>query len=94
MDFDEEEPRLFAVYLGGGSSSGRLTEDHEVVHVVAQNLEEARRVARGKWMGVGRAHVDAVRLIDVVDGFRVLLHRSGESESSTVDLTYAPAETD
>ena len=66
-------PQLYAVYLGGDPAPGRLTEDHEVVLVVADDLGEARRRARAKWGASTRPHVDAVRLVDVVDGYAISL---------------------
>ncbi len=88
----DDDPRLYAVYLGGDPAPGRLTEDHEVVLVVAGDLAEARRRARAKWGGTTRPHVDAVRLVDVVDGFAVTLDPTTRLESVDVDLTYEPEE--
>ena len=85
-----ESPQLYAVYLGGDPAPGRLSEDHEVVLVVASDLGEARRRARAKWGATTRPHVDAVRLVDVVDGFAVSLSATDRPESSAVDLTYEP----
>ena len=85
-----EGPHLYAVYLGGDPAPGRLTEDHEVVLVVADDVPAARRRAREKWAGVSRPHVDAVRLVDVVDGFAVSLGATDRSETADVDLTYEP----
>jgi len=85
-----DDPQLYAVYLGGDPTPGRLTEDHEVVLVVAGDLTEARRRARAKWGGARRPHVDAVRLVDVVDGFAISLHPTTRQECSDVDLTYEP----
>ena len=85
-----DAPHLYAVYLGGDPAPGRLTEDHEVVLVVADDVPAARRRAREKWGGVSRPHVDAVQVIDVVDGFAVALSATTEPESSAVDLTYEP----
>ncbi len=84
--------RLFAVYLGGDPAPGRLTEDHEVVHVVAPDIKEARVAARAKWAGITGPHVDAVKLLGVVDGYRVGLRLTGEIESGEVDGTYEPEE--
>lgn len=83
-------PHLYAVYLGGDPAPGRLTEDHEVVLVVADGVPAARRRARQKWAGVSPPHVDAVRVIDVVDGFAVSLSATTEPETASVDLTYEP----
>jgi hypothetical protein len=88
------DPQLYAVYLGGDPAPGRLTEDHEVVLVVAGDLVEARRRARAKWGGPSRPHVDAVRVVNVVDGFAVTLHPTDRPESAEVDLTYEPDEAD
>jgi hypothetical protein len=87
-----EGPRLYAVYLGGDPAPGRLSEDHEVVLVVAGDLAEARRRARAKWGGATRPHVDAVLEVDVVDGFAVTLERTDRQVSTEVDLTYEPAD--
>jgi hypothetical protein len=83
-----EEPQLYAVYLGGDPAPGRLTEDHEVVLVVASDVSEARRRARAKWGASSRPHVDGVRLVDVVDGFAITLDPTDRHESVDVDLTY------
>jgi hypothetical protein len=85
-----DEPQLYAVYLGGDPAPGRLTEDHEVVLVVASDVPEARRRARAKWGAGTKAHVDGIRLIDVVDGFAVTLSPTDRRESVDVDLTYEP----
>ncbi len=84
--------RLFAVYLGGDPAPGRLSEDHETVLVVADGVKSARAAARAKWAGVGRAHVDAVRVIDVVDGWAVSLRPTSERERPQVDATYEPGD--
>jgi hypothetical protein len=83
-------PTLYAVYLGGDPVPGRLSEDHEVVMVVAADLKSARRQARAKWAGTGRPHVDAVAALDVVDGYAVELRATGEADRLDVDLTYEP----
>jgi hypothetical protein len=84
------DPQLYAVYLGGDPAAGRLTEDHEVVLVVASDLAEARRRGRAKWGASTRPHVDGVRLVDVVDGFAISLSPTSRHESAQVDLTYEP----
>ena len=88
----DDGARLYAVYLGGDPAPGRLTEDHEVVLVVAGDVPEARRRAREKWAGVSRPHVDAVRVVDVVDGYAVSLEATERSEHLDVDLTYDPGD--
>jgi Domain of Unknown Function (DUF1543) len=89
---DPEGTELYVVYLGGDLAPGRLGEDHEVVLVVARDLPEARRAARAKWSGLGRAHVDAVRPVTVIDGYRIQLEATTEQETTTIDPTYEPAD--
>jgi hypothetical protein len=62
---------LFAAFLGGELAPGRVGEDHEVVFVVAEDMESARRAAKAKWGGDGRPHIDALTRLDVIDGFAV-----------------------
>jgi len=83
-------PRLFAVYLGGDPAPGRLTEDHEVVMVVADDVPEARRRARSKWGGASKPHVAAVLVVDVVDGHAVTLEPTDRPETLVIDPTYEP----
>ena len=85
-------PRLYVVYLGGDPAPGRLGEDHEVAVVVAADVSEARRRARAKWAGVAEPHVDAVRVLDVVDGYAVTLVPSDRAEDLDIDVTYEPAD--
>ena len=68
---------LYAAYLGGPPSGGRMGEDHEVVYVVAPDGGAAKAAAVAKWRGAGRGHVDAVERIDVVDGYEVSLAPAG-----------------
>jgi hypothetical protein len=85
-----DTPTLFAVYLGGDLGEGRMGEDHEVVFVVGADVKEARTRARAKWGGRGKAHIDAVRRIDTVDGFRVGLEHVGGEDRTELDTTYEP----
>jgi hypothetical protein len=69
-----------------------LSEDHEVVLVVATDLKSARRQARAKWAGTGRPHVDAVAALDVIDGYAIDLRPTDQPGQLAVDLTYEPGE--
>ena len=71
---------LYAAFLGGELTSGRMGEDHEVVFVVADDMVSARRAAKAKWGGDGRAHVDALTRIDMIDGFAIDLHETGSGD--------------
>jgi len=48
-----------------------MGEDHEVVFVVADDTDKARRAAKAKWGGGGKAHVDALVRVEMIDGFAV-----------------------
>jgi hypothetical protein len=76
---------LYAAFLGGPMSEGRMGEGHEVVMVVAEDLSEAKARARAKWSGTGKGHVDALQRIDRVDGFEIGLHPKGEGDQTALD---------
>ncbi len=76
---------LYAAYLGGPLSDGRMGEDHELVMVVADDLRQAKDLAKAKWSGAGRGHVDAVRQIDMVDGYEVSLAEVGTGDRMVLD---------
>jgi hypothetical protein len=57
-----------------------MGEDHEVVFVVADDMRSARAAARAKWGGQGRAHVDALTRVDVIDGHAITLVASGTGD--------------
>jgi hypothetical protein len=82
--------QLFCVYLGGDPAPGRIGEDHEVVLVVAEDVKSARAAARAKWSGAGRAHVDAITPLSVVDGHRISLELTHEPDSWDIDTTFEP----
>ena len=85
---------LYAVYLGGDLAPGRMGEDHEVVFVVGDDTNDVRRRARAKWSGAGRAHVDAVRRLDTIDGFAITLDEVGGGDRTELDTQYEPAPDD
>ncbi len=73
---------LFAAFLGGELTPGRMGEDHEVVFVVAKDLLAARKAATAKWGGDGRAHVDALTRLDMVDGYAIGLEQAGNGDAT------------
>jgi Domain of Unknown Function (DUF1543) len=73
---------LFVAYLGGGLTPGRMGEDHEVVFVVASDVLAARKAATAKWGGDGRAHVDALTRVDMVDGYAIGLEQAGNGDAT------------
>jgi hypothetical protein len=76
---------LFAAFLGGELAPGRMGEDHEVVFVVAEDMAEARRAAKAKWGGDGRAHVDALTRLDMIDGYAVGLAPEGTGDATETE---------
>ncbi len=76
---------LYAAYLGGELTVGRMGEDHEVVFVVAEDMEQARRAAKEKWGGGGRSHVDALTRLDMIDGYSVALRQSGTGDATETE---------
>jgi hypothetical protein len=76
---------LFAAFLGGELTPGRMGEDHEVVFVVADDVVTARRAAKAKWGGDGRAHVDALTRIDMIDGYEIRLEDSGSGDRTETE---------
>jgi hypothetical protein len=76
---------LYAAFLGGPMSEGRMGEGDEVVMGVAADLNEAKAQAKAKWNGKGRGHVDALQQIDVVDGFELRLEPVGEGDRTELD---------
>ena len=57
----------------------------------APDPKDARRLAKAKWQGAGRPHVDAVVEIDVVDGFAVCLEPSTQHSTAVIDTTFDPS---
>ena len=76
---------LFAAFLGGELAPGRMGEDHEVVFVVAEDMESARQAAKAKWGGDGRSHVDALTRLDMIDGFAVGLEPAGAGDTTETE---------
>lgn len=53
--------------------------------VVAEDMESARRAAKVKWGGDGRAHVDALTRLDMIDGFAVGLDQAGTGDTTETE---------
>lgn len=53
--------------------------------VVAEDMESARRAAKAKWAGDGRAHVDALTRLDMIDGFAVGLEPAGTGDTTETE---------
>jgi hypothetical protein len=62
-----------------------MGEDHEVVFVVAEDMLAARRAAKEKWGGDGRAHVDALTRLDMIDGYTIGLDLAGDGDATETE---------
>jgi len=76
---------LYAAFLGGELTDGRMGEDHEVVFVVAEDMPAARRAAKAKWAGDGRPHVDALTRLDMIYGYTVGLQEGGSGDRTETE---------
>lgn len=65
--------KLYMFYLGG-SMPGFSIEAHDIAFVVAQDIDAAASVAKERWCGKPTSvHVDAVREVRCVAGYRIEL---------------------
>jgi len=62
------------VALLGRNPSNNLMEEHKLVYVVAKNDDEAKVLAKKKWLAE-KVHIDGIESIDIVDGYRVSLKK-------------------
>ncbi len=90
------DPRLFAVCLGGRARRARV-ELHDVAFAVGADLEDCHEQLLDAWFGEPDGlHVDAWTRLDAVDGHRVELHREpghGGARLYFVNIGgYAPGE--
>ena len=79
---------LWAIYLGGRYGDGFI-EDHEIVFVVAQDKDEAKKLAKIKSKIVNDVHCDGVISISNVDGYDIEIKPSNNSEKVEHDNSYS-----
>jgi uncharacterized protein DUF1543 len=75
-------PRLFAVYLGGRAPRASI-ELHDMVFVAGEAIEDCYQQILDRWFGTpGHVHIDSVLELDIVEGWKIELHRtaSGQKE--------------
>ena len=82
-------PKLYIVFLGGNLPPNRFGEDHEIVTVVANSQEEAKKLAKSKWSGYGKAHIDGIMQVDVVDGYKVKLEQTAELNKLKLETNWS-----
>jgi len=76
---------LYVAFLGGELAPGRMGEDHEVVFVVAEDIQGARAAAKAKWGGSSKPHLDALTKVEMVDGYAVTLSPEGEGDVTEME---------
>ena len=70
-------PKLFAVYLGGAAPGSNI-ELHDVQFVVGETIEDTYQDLLKLWYGLPESlHLDSYVALEVVDGRRVSLSRTG-----------------
>ena len=65
--------KLYSILLGQNTKNCFL-EKHRLVYVVAQNEKEAKILAKKKWK-VSNIHIDNIKVIDEIDGFKITLKK-------------------
>ncbi len=61
------------VALLGRNPSDNLMEKHKIVYVIAENDDEAKVLAKEKWIAE-KVHVDGVKSIEEIDGYKISVH--------------------
>ena len=74
-----DEPKLFAVYLGGRADRCNI-ELHDVVFVVGSSIEETYPLLAKKWFGNLKGfHIDSYLHLKWIDGYEVELTKEPPS---------------
>ncbi|NTV41551.1 MAG: DUF1543 domain-containing protein [Candidatus Moranbacteria bacterium] len=60
------------IALLGESLENELVENHRVVYVVAENIAQAKEIAKLKWETFG-VHIDGIKVLEEVDGYKIIL---------------------
>ena len=75
--------KLFLAYMWA-TSAERLMEDHEIVMICAENMEEAKAIAVKKTKLVEGVHVDFILEVENVDWYNVILEKSWDEKIKKV----------
>jgi len=79
---DQNEKKLFAVYLGG-RADGCNIELHDVVFVVGSTIEETYPLLVKKWFGNSQQfHIDSYVELQNIDGYKIELSKSAKEGHS------------
>lgn len=82
------EQNLYAVLLGGKIREHHLMEDHHLVFVVAEDENEARKLAKRKW-NAEEIHIDGTQRLDIIDGYKIILEKSDMQDKIQVNNKYS-----
>lgn len=83
-----DEPKLFAVYLGGRADRCNI-ELHDVVFVVGSCIEETYPLLAKKWFGnMDHFHIDSYFHLKNIDGYEIHLSKNPSPLSSSKKLYF------
>lgn len=83
-----DEPKLFAVYLGGRADRCNI-ELHDVVFVVGSCIEETYPLLAKKWFGnMDHFHIDSYLHLKNIDGYEIELSKDAPQENASKKLYF------
>lgn len=83
-----DEPKLFAVYLGGRADRCNI-ELHDVVFVVGSCIEETYPLLAKKWFGnMDHFHIDSYFHLKNIDGYEIYLSKNPSPSNSSKKLYF------
>ncbi len=84
----KNEPKLFAVYLGGRADRCNI-ELHDVVFVVGFCIEETYPLLAKKWFGnLNHFHIDSYLHLKNIDGYEIKLSKEPSQERNSKKLYF------
>lgn len=83
-----DEPKLFAVYLGGRADRCNI-ELHDVVFVVGSCIEETYPLLAKKWFGnLNHFHIDSYIHLKNIDGYEIELSKTPFQDKTSKKLYF------
>lgn len=83
-----DEPKLFAVYLGGRADRCNI-ELHDVVFVVGSCIEETYPLLAKKWFGnLNHFHIDSYLHLKHIDGYEIELSKNPSQSKASKKLYF------
>ncbi len=82
------EPKLFAVYLGGRADRCNI-ELHDVVFVIGSCIEETYPLLAKKWFGnLNHFHIDSYLHLKNIDGYEIELSKTPSQDTTSKKLYF------